>query len=182
MIVRVIIISALRIPIRLVSFLFECYNMNIIRVTLIKTLIKYLLQSLSNLSNEIQTEDPKKLDLYLFILVSNLPYIAEKLNKDDSDFFLDILIVIEGYFKSASKRINYNIIFSSNKKVRTFKFIKDYLLHFWETIFDCLKINKTLSDLFIKQYPEYDLISSQRKQESLYCPKIKFFINLEVII
>ena len=90
--------------------------MNIIRVILIKTLIKYLLQSLSNLSSEVQSEDPKKLDLYLFILISNLPYIAEKLNKDDSDFLLDILIVIEGYF-SDNRKNNIKKIFSSTKKV-----------------------------------------------------------------
>ena len=90
--------------------------MNIIRVILIKTLIKYLLQSLSNLSSEVQSEDTKKLDLDLFILISNLPYIAEKLNKDDSDFLLDILIVIEGYF-SDNRKNNIKKIFSSTKKV-----------------------------------------------------------------
>ena len=90
--------------------------MNIIRVILIKTLIKYLLQSLSNLSSEVQSEDPKKLDLYLFILISNLPYIAEKLNKYDSDFLLDILILIEGYF-SDNRKNNIKKIFSSTKKV-----------------------------------------------------------------
>ena len=80
-------------------------------------MIKYLLQSLSNLSNENQKEDPKKLDLYLFILISNLPYISEKLNKDDSDFFLDILDIIEGYFKTSERKNNYNKIFIMNKKV-----------------------------------------------------------------
>lgn len=103
----------MRIPNRLVNFLFECYNVNIIKLTLIKTLIKYLLQSLS--SNEYT--DQRKLDLYLYILVSNLPYIADKLNKDDSDFFLDLLGLIEDYFKSSNKKSNFNYMISSNKKV-----------------------------------------------------------------
>ena len=107
----------MRIPIRIIGFLFECYNANIIKLTFIQALIKYLLQSLANVSNEHQKEDPKKLDLYLYILVSNLPLISEKLKKDDNDFFMDILEVIEGYFNSSSRKSNYNRIFSSSKKV-----------------------------------------------------------------
>ena len=97
----------------MINFLFECYNVNIIKLTLIKTLIKYLLQSLS--SNEYP--DQRKLDLYLYILISNLPYISDKLNKDDSDFLLDLLGLIEDYFKSSNKKLNFNQIISSDKKV-----------------------------------------------------------------
>ena len=51
----------------------------------------------------------------------------------------------------------------------------------WETLFLCLKNNKNSSDLIMKIYSDYESIISERKQDNLYCPKIKFYINLEVI-
>lgn len=80
---------------------------------MIKTLIKYLLQGLS--SNE--NHDPKKLELYLFILITNLPVLHESLRQDDPDFLNDLTGLIDDYFKTSQKRVSFCTISQTLKQV-----------------------------------------------------------------
>jgi hypothetical protein len=135
-----------------------------------------LLQSLS--SNE--NHDPKKLELYLYILISNLPYVADNLRKDDPDFLIDLIGLIQDYFKTPNKRLNLTLIHLTKKKVNNI-LIQD-LKSIWEVVSESLRSSTVKSEILIKVFPEHQIIFSSRSEDSLYFPKIKFNINLDVLL
>jgi hypothetical protein len=119
---------------RLLKFFFCCYDYKLISFAILQPII----YSIFNNEN-----DHNKKSILISILLNNLPYLINRLNKENSDYLNDIIeqtrkFIEEHYSKKTFLAYPYKRIVDSNKNdlfIKTFNIITEYVKENYKTEF-----------------------------------------------